>query len=364
MGSFGIPGYGGGSSSGYELFRKMKQDGFDVSFLNLIKAPDAHYFKYVYGEQFGNPGSLDSVYNCILNDSRANSQPALTETLLKLSPDLMIGIGHIAVRLMKRAFPQKRLLFLTTNCKRAQEFVLRKKRRDSMGLTKLLQKPDRRFHFYDISENAAVEISDLIITHSDMILFFFQNLYRSQIGKIHPEVIWKSEWTLEGAAAYTRLQKPFESRDIDVLFVASKWNRLEKNYEFVRKITKACRDLKIHIAGEVDRNDLPVTYHGLVAGREDLFSLFGRAKTVVSPSRMDPAPGVLLQAAVMDCNIVASKNCGNWRVCHEDLLINRFAAEDFTKKIRRSLTGKFKSNIDYFVKMNSYSNLMDIVRVF
>ncbi len=364
MGSFGIPGYGGASSSGYELFRKMKQDGVDVSFLNLIEEPDAHYFKYVYGEQFGNPGSLDPVYNCILNESRANSQPALTETLLKLSPDLMIGVGLIAARVMKRALPQKRLLFLTSNCKRAQEFVLRKERRDSIGLTKLLQEPDRRFHFYDISENAAVEISDLIITHSDMTLFFFQNLYRAQIGKIYPEVIWKAEWMLEGATAYTRLQKPFESRDIDVLFVASKWNRPEKNYEFVRRIAKDCRDLNIHIAGEVVRKDLSVTYHGLVAGTEDLFSLFGRAKTVVNPSRIDAAPGVLFQAAVMDCNIVASKNCGNWRVCHQDLLVDPFTAEDFTKKIRRSLTATFENNVDYFVKMNSYSKLMDIVRVF
>ena len=34
--------------------------------------------------------------------------------------------------------------------------------------------------------------------------------------------------------------------------------------------------------------------------------------------RIDAAPGILFEGAVMGCNLVASKNCGNWEVCHPD----------------------------------------------
>jgi len=51
-----------------------------------------------------------------------------------------------------------------------------------------------------------------------------------------------------------------------------------------------------------------------------VFRLMGNAKTIVSTSRYDAAPGILFEGSVMGCNLVASRNCGNWKICHTELL--------------------------------------------
>jgi glycosyltransferase involved in cell wall biosynthesis len=101
-----------------------------------------------------------------------------------------------------------------------------------------------------------------------------------------------------------------------------------------------------------------VVHHGLLTERSDLFSLIGRARCLVCPSRMDAAPGVLFEASALGCNVVASRNCGNWELCHGELLADPCEADPFERCIRRALERKYPDNLDRFLNPSSYRRLV------
>jgi glycosyltransferase involved in cell wall biosynthesis len=144
-----------------------------------------------------------------------------------------------------------------------------------------------------------------------------------------------------------------------VLFIAGSWTRPEKNYALVSKLVSSLKGLNIHIVGEAESRADHAIHHGLIVKREDLFSLLGRTKALVCPSLFDAAPGILFEGSAMDCNLVASKNCGNWKICNERLLVDPFTPEEFLKKTVLSVSEKFDDNMSFFLKTDSYHSLLD-----
>jgi glycosyltransferase involved in cell wall biosynthesis len=362
LGCYEVPGYGGASTASYKLFELMQKDGLDVHFLNVIDEQDADYFGYAFGENLGNPKLLDNVHNCVLNSPLFTPHPELDALLSDLSPDTLLGIGYIAAYLLKQAAPKKRLIFLTAGCEQAKKCIATKS--DALSVSKYIRGAKGPPVVFHKLEKETVALSDLVITHSDMIGFFYQYFFPNQSGQIYPDVIWFAEWIYKEALDYSGLQKPFHERDIDVIFVASSWSRPEKNYNFVKKIASQCKDLNIHVVGETEKKLPHAEYHGLVTGREELFALMGRSKAIICPSLFDAAPGILFEASAMGCNIIASKNCGNWQICNEALLVDPFNLNNFLEKISLSLSKKYEDNIDYFMKTKSYKNLIETISVF
>jgi glycosyltransferase involved in cell wall biosynthesis len=220
------------------------------------------------------------------------------------------------------------------------------------------------FPIFDIREKQAVEVSDLVIAHSDVVQDLFRCFFPLHVGKIYSRVVWRTEWIREDALRHGRLRRRFYERDIDLLFVATRWGRQVKNFGWVKAIVSQCRDLAVHVVGEVDRKLSGATHHGFLVRREELFGLMGRAKTVVCPSLFDAAPGILFEASAMGCNIVTSKNCGNWRLCNEELLVDPFSLKGFVDSARRSVARKLADNMDYFLETGSYRDLVDTLTVF
>ena len=361
LGCYEIPGFGGASTATYKLFESMQNDGLDVCLLNIIGEEDDDYFRSVFENNFGNPKSLNHVYNCTLKGPLFSPHPELDEVIPDLSPGINIGIDFIAALLMKRADPNKDLIFLTAGCDQAKRYIMNGTKRDLLTLTKLIEQKKIRPTNFSAYEKEAVEISDFIITHSEVVKFLFQFFYPPYVRKICSDVIWFSEWIYKDALDHSALNKCFSDREIDVIFISSSWTRQEKNYELVKEIVSRLNDLNIHIVGEVDRPLEHAVHHGLITNRERLFNLLGNCKTIVSPSLLDAAPGILFEASAMGCNIVASKNCGNWEICNEELLVDPYNLSNFLEKISLSLTRSFDDNIDYFFKTNSYKNLVSTI---
>ena len=365
LGCYEIPGYGGASTRNYALFEMMQRQGFDVHCLNIIDEQDENYFKYMYGENYGNPKHLHNVHNCVLRNSLFAPHPELEDFIRNIGPDIMVGVGYIASFVMKKADPTKNLLFFASGSYQVVQSIARKKVKDAINLEKLVKHTrDDRIEIFNTRDKKAADASDLIIANSDMGKIFYQKFFPSCIEKIYENTIWAAEWIYKSAKEYSRFKKDFDSRDIDILFISSIWSRPEKNYKLVKKIASRCKDLKIHIVGEVERKLSCANYHGLITKREELFSLLGRTKTIVCPSLWDSAPGILFEASAMDCNIIASKNCGNWKICNETLLVDPFSLNNFIKKIYFSLAKKYKDNVDYFIKANSYKDLLDTILLF
>jgi len=365
IGCYEIPGHGGASTSAYNLFRFMQEDGFNVQFVNIMKPEHEVYYKYRFGEYFGNPRHLENVYNCVLNRKLfpTDPHPSLVKLIKELNPDLILGVHHIAALLMKEAVPEIPLIFYASGCMQLKELLVQGSTQSFVSFHELIKNSSEIPTINDNYEKRAVNLSNLIITHSEIIKYLYEYFYSSDTGKIFDEVIWKAEWIYKDANSYSDMARPFEEREIDVVFISSSWNRTEKNYGLVADLVKGLKKYNVHIIGNVDKKFDFITYHNLVTGRSKLFSLIGNAKTIISPSKFDPAPGVLFEASALGCNIVASKNCGNWEICNEELLVDPYTLENFLEKIKISLTNKYDDNISYFLETESYRNLLNIFSV-
>lgn len=363
LGCYEVPGYGGASTSAYHLFQKLQRDGHDVHYLNIIDSADDAYLRYLFGAGVGNPERLDDVHNCVLSGLLFAEHPELAEHIEKVSPDLVVAEGFISALLMKRAAPDTRLVFLTSGCNQVTIYLDGTRKR-FFRLDEFLRQMKGSFTIFDPRERQAVEAADLVILHSDLMRDVFDCFFPQYGGKVYSRVLWRAEWIREDALEHAQLPKHFHERDIDLLFIASRWSRPEKNYAWVKQIVSRCADLAVHVVGEAEHKLASATHHDLIVRREDLFDLMGRAKAVVCPSLFDAAPGILFEASAMGCNLVASKNCGNWRICNPELLVDPFTLRGFIEKARLSVARRVADNMDYFLQTGSYADLVDTLMLF
>jgi len=361
---FEVPGWGGASTSAYELFANMLKDGYDVSFVNLISPNDEELFKSLFNGFLGNPKHLPNVFNYYLSPPYYGIQNKLADLIKDISPDVILAVGWIAALIMKKASPERKLIYLTSGSDQVKSYIQYKKLDNFLYLDKYIRKNSFLLRALSKQEKEAVILSDFVITHSDMIHSVYEYFYRSMTGKIYSDVIWFAEWIYKEACNYRYLSKGFSDREIDLIFVASDWSRPEKNYELVKKLISDLKNINIHIVGGVGEYIPGVVYNWVITDREKMFELLGNSKTIVCPSIFDAAPGILFEASALGCNIITSKNCGNWQICNEVLLIDPFKTKIFCDRISISLEKKYEDNIHFFLQTNSYKKLIETIHLF
>lgn len=358
-----VPGFGGASTSAYELFRTLREGGYEAELLCFIEEPDRDFFRYSFGDRLGNPAGLPGVTTWGFDRSLLDPQPELTRLIAAMAPEVMLAVGYIAAILLGQAAPERRLVFFTAGSQQAQTAIDTGRAPDAVTLTGRLDRLRAAPGIKSDQERIAMEAADLVVTHSPMILEFFRSFYRGFHGKLYPRVVWMAEWIHRGAGRHAALARPFAERQIDLLFVASSWDRREKNYPLVEAIAAGLPRAAIHVVGDVNTRLPGVVHHGFVADREAMLALLGNSRSVVCPSRIDAAPGILFEASALGCNVVASKNCGNWRLCHPELLVESYGRDEFVEKSARSLTRKFEDNMDEFLRPSSCEDLVETLMV-
>jgi glycosyltransferase involved in cell wall biosynthesis len=357
------PGFGGASSQSYDLLLKMRNDGIDASLVNLIDERDRAFFEYTFGSLLGNPDGADAVYNATITGAFADPQPELGATIERLSPDVIVAVGYIATVAVKRYQSGRPIIFYAVGGSLAQLMVLDGWADDAITLAALLRRAGRPPLVEELGERRAVEAASLVITNSTSLYEQYIAFYPGWAGKIYPRVVWTTEWIVESTVRYASLAKPFDQREIDMLFVASSWDRRVKNYRLVKRLSREFPHASIHVVGDIVERIPRVTHHGFLASPARLFELMGDTRTIVSPSLIDAAPGILFQASTMGCNIVASKNCGNWTICNPELLADPYDAGVFAKCITRSYKAKYQDNMAEFVQSGSYQDLIETIMV-
>lgn len=357
---FEPPGYGGAGTATYDLFERAQREGLPVSFLNLVDRHQESFFRATFGPGYGNPRALENAHTCVLQQPFQRTNPALAKLVRSLAPDVILTVGYIAALALRRAAPRRRLLLFTAGCDQIDRYL--RVLGTATAVRDWLRAGNRPVLFHRL-ERRAVETADLLLAHSDLVRDLLTLFYPGVIGKLYPDVIWMAEWIHGAAQGYPASVLPFAQRDIDLLLVASRWNRPEKNLPLARAIIERCPDLSIHIAGELDGPVANATCHGLLASRTELFALFGRARVVASTSRWDAAPGVLFEASALGSNVVASRNCGNWRICSSELLVDSYDADCFVGKVRLAVARRYADNVTDFLESGSYRTLRDILEL-
>ena len=361
LGCYEVPGWGGSSTVFYQLFEKMQHDHFDVSYINLITEEDARLLSRAFVGGFGNPRQLENVHTVILTLPLWRRHDDLATLIESLEPDLLFGFGSIATCLFELAAPRVPLVFMTAGSRSLGHLIEISAIRDFMGFEEIVQCGLAVPMPIDSIERQTVDRCNLIIANSPLIRFAYDHLFPGASGKIYSNIISVADFIFAEAERFAHLKKPFADRDIDAIFVASHWARPEKNYALARKIFSRCRGLNVHIVGETDGRYLPARKHGAIVRREDLYGLLGRSKSLVCPSVLDAAPGVLFEASAMDCNVIASRNCGNFELCNEHLLAENCSPEAFLSKIERALARPYADHREKF--RGGYQDLMETLSV-
>jgi len=342
----------------------MQAAGVDIHLVNIIDEQDDDYFHYIFGERLGNPDGLPDVHNCVLNQADFFADPTRTglpELLGNLSPDIMIGMDCIPALMLKNSRPDIPVMFLACGSEQAHLYITSGKARDVISLRKSLERLKHPPATFPAREVVAMETCDLMLANSCLTRDLYRYFYPTHAGKIGTQVCWFTEWICQDAAQFKKLARPFSERQFDVLFIANNWSRKIKNYPLAERIISDCRDLEICIAGEIKYRPRHATCTGFIDSRQDLFSIIGNARSVVSTSVLDTAPGILFEAAVMGCNVVASRNCGNSRLCHPDLLVDPCKRKGFVHNVRLAAQKKYADKLDYFLDLNCYQSLLDAV---
>lgn len=356
-----VPSLGGTSTAVYDLFERMLREGRDVHLVNLLEDQDAAWYRHTFPEGMGNPRGLANVANYWLENDPIDPQPVLQERIESIAPDVMCGFGYYASMLLKAAAPTRPTVLVTGSCAQAAEYVTTGRARDAVSLAGRLAATPVPPRVIQHGERTAVETCDLVVAHSRQTLDLMQWFFPASMGNIYPRVVSFVEWICDGARPWEHLARPFEDRDIGVLFIATDWDRRVKHYPMVRRLASELRDLPVHVVGDATRPAPGAVHHGFIESRQALFELLGRARCVACPSLIDAAPGVLFEASVMGCNVVASKNCGNWEMCHPDLLVDPYGARGFASCIRRAQERRFPDGIATLLAQGGYAELLAVL---
>ena len=356
-----VPGYGGASTAAYDLFARMLSDEIDVELVNLIDARDHDFFSKTFGAQVGNPANLSGVHNVTVA-SLQGEQAELRRVIEDAAPDVMVGIGKVGASMLRGNAPHRRMLFYTSGCSQAEQLILDGYAADATGLLRGFKGAKAGPQVRSRNEQEAFRSANLVIANSTMTRDFLAATFPREVGRIYRRVVWSAEWTYQSALRYRSSARPFAEREIDILFAASSWDRGVKNYPMVHKIAMKFQHAAIHIAGYVSSPMPCIVHHGLMPNRA-LIELMGNTRTVVCPSLIDSAPGILYEASAMECNVVASRNCGNWELCNAELLADRCHVDAFADCIARSLTRSYPDNMARFLEPSSYADLIETLMV-
>jgi glycosyltransferase involved in cell wall biosynthesis len=359
-----VPGWGGASTSTYTLFEMLQAEKIDITLVNIIGQHDSAYLRYRFGADMGNPRKLPQVHNCQLLGNNYQHHAQLLELINAINPDAMVGVGWPAAFILKAADPERKLVYITTGCGWMGAYAGKKPGNDLRSLTQNELLNPKMITLADALEERTIAMSDLVVNHSDINQLLYRTLYPGHVGKMYGRVVWFSEWIYQEALRYQALGKRFHDREIDALFVANDWSRQVKNFSLVKKLIKRLKGLNLHIVGEMPELLGGCTHHDFIATREYLFALMANTRVVVSASAYDAAPGILFEAAAMGCNIVTSKNCGNWELCHPDLLADSASAGSFASCIQLATARYYANNIAWFNEKRSYDDLKNLLTVF
>ena len=360
MACFEAPGYGGAATANYQRFADLQQRGLKVSWINLLPAEQLSFLMSTFGSQLGNPWNLPDVHNCRIEFPPFHHQPALGQLLQRLAPSALVGCGYIAAWLLQRMAPRVPLTFLTAGFRWAQDLVGTEQFPDLVSLQRHLSwhgpaglPPLHR------RQQEAFLACQRCLTHADMIADLYRCFFPEQIHKIDPHIFWQAGLAFDEARDFLELARPFHQRDLDLLFVASRWDRPEKCFPMVVDIAAACPQLRVGLVGVCDQPPTGCQAFGLIAERQRLWELLGRSRVLVCPSRFDAAPGILYEGAAMGCNLVASPNCGNWSMLHPELLVHRFCAEDFVRRCQLAVAKPYPDQRQLLLAQNSQELLYD-----
>lgn len=346
-----LPHWGGDSTLGYVLCRRLQAIGCDAHYASLVDAAGYPALLERMGPRGANPDGLPNVHVVRLGALDEPDVGPVRRLVHRIQPDRVLAVNVTAAFQLVRAVPGLPCWFVPSSSYQLKAALYR----GAIG-----SETEARAHVEaggvlpagHEREAAVVAAAERTICHSESTRYWFDHFYPEADGRIARTLLESTallRWDLERHQAKRR---PFEARAIDLLFVANRWDRPEKNRRLLERIVAATPDLGSHVVGECSAPRARARHHGFLS-REAVLACMGSARVVVSPSVADAAPNVLVEACAMGANVVASPNCGNSALCHPDLLVDSCSPEGFVERARRAVQRAYPSRLDELARTDA-----------
>lgn len=145
----------------------------------------------------------------------------------------------------------------------------------------------------------------------------------------------------------------FNTREYDIIFVSSNFSRKIKNPLFVKELflDQRLSDIKKMVIGDGDLfNNTDIKNLTILKQQQNSIVLehMKNSKLLILPSLFDSSPNTVYEALECGCNVIISKNVGNYEIFNEECVCEDTTdKEEWINKISNSIREKFINNIDY-----------------
>lgn len=343
-----FPYLGGSSTILYLLFESLLKRLPNAECWNIVSPRMLAVGRRHFGPHWPNPKGLPNVRTFVLNGNRGMT--TIRRALRGQRVAAIISKSRKTTSLLKHLEPSVPVWHLTSTCSviknaiTADRFVsmesaIRRLRRNELPVLRCQE------------ELAAVRAADRILFHTRSMRFWYYTFYPQYREKMEDEVFWDYPLLKAQFHEVNPTQIPWKKRPIDLLFVASDWRRVEKNFPMMKKLCQIFHRKKIMVIGFLPETlpDPVIAFDSM--SQADVVQAMVQAKVLVSPSRYDEAPNVLFEAAIAGGNIVCSRNCGNYQLTPKEFVAT-LDVPAFTEKIRLALHHYRPPVTDHFLKHN------------
>lgn len=362
--SIDAPFIGGAGTNAYNLIKLLR---------NIFKHDVVGLFVYTDSKLDKDPHNIGRIarYN-----AKIESLDNVRKNLLKLlgaDPEYMIAKNYISVHICKRLFPKSKIIFLPSGSSFYGHYCTKYGIKTVNQLIGDLKKDNVRL--YDIvngnggwpcypmscpqgcdCEMRAIILSDKIIPNSEVTENLFRYLYKNLKtgGTKMTDKITKHIYTsglYDYKYIYSNIEDiPFENRLYDIVFACYNWRRNLKNVDLINRIIKDSRfdEFKILVAGNgvnlVKKEEKFNVITLPCLDNRELLSYFNNTRCYVCPSYYDSFPNTITESQICGCNIVTSKNVGQYKLINPNLLVEKFYDdEEWITKIIKGTTKKMYS---------------------
>jgi len=338
------PAWGNANPWAYSLHELLGESALDAALVQVVSEADVAYFDYVFGRECDNPQRLAGVHRCVVDEPVVQRQEALAALIDTFAPELLVGWGSTATRLLSLAAPKLPLIFMATRCDALERLIDAGAVRDFLGFRAGVVRGIAYPVDASDAELDAVARCDLVVLPSALAHFTYEQLYYSHAGKMYERPLAASALVSREADRFAALRRPLPQRDIDVLFVADRWDVPARNLRVATALHGALPSCNVQFVGECE-HPFSASAHGVLS-RPALYELLGRCKVAVFPGLADAAPAGMLEASAMGCNVVASPDCGWSELCHPDLIAPSPTAAALRERIELARAGPYTDQRD------------------
>lgn len=233
----------------------------------------------------------------------------------------------VAPQKMKQIFPLSKVIYLVSGCPIHTfwanfdsniSFVNYKKNLINREITENDKQNIMKYFEQIEEERKAIQLCDEILTNNNNTKEVLLHHYKDHINKICNISINTSNLKFD----YPNIsQEDFDKRDIDIIFAVSSHTRVSKGSAIMNKIiTNNNMDnlTKVVIGNKFEEvfnvNNIKKCLFLNQLSQSELFSYLKRSKILIIPSTGDASPNILYEGLHVGCNILLTKNCGNYEL--------------------------------------------------